>query len=442
MNDALKTAFDARFEKFGINKRREIFRLISEISKTEGNFISVLNSIKSDDYETVKKTLLQRRYPSSFSKVPLNSFFLPKYEVNPDLKADTHNRAFYPKNIYFESGSQNTFVFNNLKNLFPEAAFSEIPSLKDFMRNMRFGVKDYNNRTDNLFLVKEKYDFFKKCPCTSGVVNCGYSIMNLGMGCPYECSYCFLQGYQNIPGIVIPYNISDYLDKDKISASTSGFFNYKRIGSGEFTDSLVFDHITGFSGQIISFFKNHNEVMFEFKTKSVNIENLLESGGKENIVAAWSVNSLKAAAENEFKTPSVPERLDAAKKCADAGFSTAFHFDPVIFYGGWQKGYAETVDMIFDTVPEKSVKWISIGSLRMPAAQKTVIENRFPENSLLDGELILGKDYKLRYFKDLRTEMYKTLIDRIKSKKTKAAVYLCMEEKDVWEKSFGGFKTL
>ncbi|MCL2485332.1 MAG: hypothetical protein FWF00_01220 [Endomicrobia bacterium] len=434
--ESFETAFLNRFPKFGVNKSREIIRLIFETAKRDGlSPEAILSSIKETDYESVKNALLKRRYPQTFQKTSLNSFYLPKYDINPELKADNTNRNFYPKNIYFEKEAQNSFVYDNLESLFPSAVFTEILSLKDFMRNLRVGIKGYNNRNDNLFLVKEKYDFFKKCPCTSGVVNCGYSIMNLGMGCPYECSYCFLQGYQNIPGIVIPYNIDDYLTEEKIVSNTKGFFDYKRIGSGEFTDSLVFDHITGFSKQITDFFKKHNDIMFEFKTKSVNIKNLIESGGQENIVAAWSVNSLKMAEENEFKAASMHERLNAAKKCADAGFSTAFHFDPVIFYDDWKNGYKETVDMIFDTVPEKSIKWISIGTLRMPAAQKTVIENRFPENSLLDGELILGQDYKLRYHKDLRIEMYKTIIEAIKSKKTKTAVYLCMEEKEVWKET-------
>jgi spore photoproduct lyase len=165
-------------------------------------------------------------------------------------------------------------LFENIKTLFPNSQFGGIESLKSFVKNNSFSLKDYNNRGDNLFLVKEKYDFVKKCPCTSGVVNCGYSIMNLGMGCIYDCSYCFLQGYQNIPGIVIPYNIDDYLQDEKIGRSAQGFFKYKRIGSGEFTDSLVFDHITNFSTSIINYFKNKKDIFFEFKTKSSNIQNL------------------------------------------------------------------------------------------------------------------------------------------------------------------------
>jgi spore photoproduct lyase len=129
--------------------------------------------------------------------------------------------------------------------------------------------------------------------------------MNLGMGCIYDCSYCFLQGYQNVTGIIIPYNIEDYLKDDKIVSSTQGFFNYKRIGSGEFTDSLVFDHITNFSTYIINYFRNKKDIYFEFKTKSSNIQNLLNAGGQKNIVIAWSVNSNEITKNNEFKTASL-----------------------------------------------------------------------------------------------------------------------------------------
>jgi spore photoproduct lyase len=262
--------------------------------------------------------------------------------------------------------------------------------------------------------------------------------MNVGMGCAYECSYCFLQAYQNIPGILIPFNIEDYLKEDKINAfrtKAPGLFGLARIGSGEFSDSLIFDDITGFSKRISDFFAARKDFIFEFKTKSVNIENLLSARAAQNLTVSWSVNSLKIAEENEFKAPPVPERIKAAAQCAKAGFSLGFHFDPVIYYEGWEKGYKETVDMLFDSIPNESVKWISLGALRMPAAQKQIMENRFPQNRILSGEMLLGNDYKLRYEKNMRIKIYGYLSALIKSKKSKCAVYLCMEEKEIWQAS-------
>jgi spore photoproduct lyase len=425
------------FPSFGINKSREILRLLNEIAKIEHLQIQdILNSLNKKDYDSVKKILLKRRYTKTFDKVPLNSFYLPKYEIDNSLKADLTVDTFNPQNIYYEHNAKLSYPFEKIKTLFPDSKYIEIESLKSFIKSNPFVLKKYNMRSNNLFLVKEKYDFFKKCPCTLGVVNCGYSVMNLGMGCIYDCSYCFLQGYQNVPGIVIPYNIEDYLQDEKIVSSTNGFFNCKRIGSGEFTDSLIFDNITNFSSKIIDYFKTKNDIFFEFKTKSTNIDNLLKNGGAKNIVAAWSVNSTKISAHNEFKTPSIEKRLLAAKECALAGFSTAFHFDPIIYYNNWKQGYKATVDMIFDTVPNDSIKWISLGTLRMPAAQKTIIENRFPDTEILNGEFLLSKDYKLRYDTDLRMTIYKYMLQIIKSKKSKAIVYLCMEDSNVWKTVF------
>jgi spore photoproduct lyase len=426
-----------KFPNFGTNKSREILRLLCEISSIEQIAINViLDTLMAKDYASIKKELLKRRYPKIFGKVPLSSFYLPKYDIDTTAKAKITSEPFYPKNIYYEAQAEKSILFENIKTLFPRANYVEMESLKNFVKSRSFTLKDYNNRSDNLFLIKERYDFFKSCPCTSGVVKCGYYVMNLGMGCIYDCSYCFLQSYQNIPAIVIPCNITDYLQDEKIISLTQGFLKYKRIGSGEFSDSLVFDHITNFSAHIINYFKNKKDIFFEFKTKSSNIENLLNAGGQENIVVAWSINSYEMTKSNEFNTSPIQERLEAAKKCAQVGFSTAFHFDPIIYYQDWKQGYKNAVNMVFDIVPNSSIKWISLGTLRMPTYQKTTIENRFPETKILHGELLLGHDYKLRYHKNLRIEMYKFINQIIQSKKSKTTVYLCMETENVWQAVF------
>ncbi|MDR2426789.1 MAG: hypothetical protein LBD46_06410 [Endomicrobium sp.] len=436
MADNIRKLISGRFPKFGTNKSREIERLVFEISKRENLSPDVvIVSVTDNLYEAVKKVLLERRYPETFKKMQLSSFYLPKYDTDDNFKADISGRLFHPKKVYYTKDAANSELFSRIKSFFPQSDFTEIESLKNFLSGKTFSAADYNKRIDNLFIVREKYNFFKKCPCTPKVFNCGYSIMNLGMGCPYECSYCFLQGYQNVPGIVMPCNILDYLSDEKIISNTKGFFGCKRIGSGEFTDSLIFDHITNFSKKIIPFFKKKTDIYFEFKTKSVNINNMLECGGVSNIVAAWSVNSEQISAENEYKTTDLRQRLNAAKQCAQAGFTTAFHFDPVIAYEQWKNGYKDAIDMIFDIVPNESIKWISLGTLRMPATLKSIIENRFPKNSILDGELLLGKDYKLRYDEDIRIEVYNFMNRIIKSKKSAAVVYLCMEEIQIWKRS-------
>ncbi len=425
-----------KFPFFGVNKTRELTRLVFEISKRDNiSSTEVVNSIQEKSYEKVKEFLLKKRYPKTYSISEKESFYLPDVNLTNE-QANLVSEKFNPKNVYYTKEVVNSFLYNRIKSLYPDANFIEIESLKSFLKKEKFSISKYNARRENLFLVNEKYDFFKPCPCTKNVKCCNYSILNIGYGCLYECSYCFLQGYQNVAGIILPCNLTDFLNRDKIKPIDNKMFFLPRVGSGEFTDSLIFDDITLFSNDIVKFFKENKDISFEFKTKSTNIDNLLKLGGSENIVISWSVNAEQMIKENEHCTPSLKERLQAAQKCIKAGYSVGFHFDPVILYEDWKDGYKKTIENIFDFIDGKYIKWISIGSLRMVANLKKIIENRFLDNKILDEELLLSHDNKLRYENNTRVRIYKYLVDLIKKQDSSVVVYLCMENVDVWNKVY------
>ncbi|MCX5781491.1 MAG: hypothetical protein NT145_02130 [Elusimicrobia bacterium] len=424
------------FSRFGINKSREISRLIFEIAKSRAVSLEDLK-IPDDEknFNKIKSYLLEMRYPLTFGKTPKDEFYLPQVTINQKAQANISKFKFYPKNIFIEKSVFNHPLSRNILKIFSESKIQAISSLKEYSSNYSFNLKDYNKRTENLFLVRENYDFFKACPCTSNVLPCNYYLINLGFGCPFECSYCFLQGYQNFPGIIIPTNIESFFEKFKPSDLKPGMFQFPRIGSGEFTDSLVFDHITGFSKKIIEYFSKYSDIYFEFKTKSSNIGNILSSLPSKNIVVSWSLNPQKIIDENEFYTASLEERIESAKKCADAGFSLGFHFDPIFYCEGWEKDYFGVIEKIFSKISPEKVLWISLGTFRMPKELKKAIENRFPNNKILDAELLLGKDLKLRYSQDVRIEIYSKMVKGIRKFSNKSIIYLCMEPKEVWEKS-------
>ncbi|MCM8758034.1 MAG: hypothetical protein NC903_03120, partial [Candidatus Omnitrophica bacterium] len=335
----------------------------------------------------------------------------------------------YPKRIYIEKELKNISFVKRFKRNFSKAEFITIPSLKDYLKAHRYDLKDYNQRKDNFFIVKERYDFFKKCPCTKSAINCNYFILNLGFGCPYECIYCYLQEYTNSPGIIIPSNLEDFFRYFKRFKKSSKL----RIGSGEFTDSLFLNDITGYSASLIDFFKDYPDVYFEFKTKSKNINYLLKSKPYKNIVVSWSLNPQKIIKECEFYTADLKERIESAVICTQAGFKVGFHFDPIIYYSGWQRDYKEVVDYLFDNIKEDRISWISLGTLRFNPRLKKIIENRFPENRILDEEFIFGFDNKLRYPRTLRFNIYKKMLGFIRKRAKYVWVYLCMEEKVIWQ---------
>jgi len=197
----------------------------------------------------------------------------------------------------------------------------------------------------------------------------------------------------------------------------------------------MLDNITEYSLPIVEFFRKHPDVLFEFKTKSVNIENLLKIDHSGNIVIAWSLNPQRIIDENEFLSTSLLQRISAAKKCSQAGYRLAFHFDPVIYFDGWKKEYKKVVDLIFSSVRPDNIAWISIGTLRFNPKAKQVIEDRFPGNKILDQELLPGFDNKLRYPAALRQNIYKAMFEMLSRHSKKLPIYLCMESPSMWKEA-------
>lgn len=420
----------SRFPDFGVNKTREISRLIYEISKKEKTPIKkVLEGLQPNNFEAIKKELIKRRFPYSSASGEEIKPYLPKIDINPKNSFCITGSRFNPEKILVEKSAASSSLKERFRKSFPKAKLSEISSLKTFMRdNKKSGIANYNKRRGIVFITNELYDFFKRCPCTKGAVRCGYHIFNLGFGCIFDCTYCYLQEYNNAPGLIFPANIDNFFER---------FWRYKkskmRIGTGEFSDSLMLDHITEYSLPIIEFFNKHKDAAFEFKTKSANINNLLKARHSGNIVVSWSLNPHKIIDKNEFFTASLSERLGSAEKCAHAGYKIGFHFDPVIYFNGWEKEYQGVIDLLFSKINPKDMAWISIGTFRFKPELKPIIENRFPDNKILDEELLAGYDNKLRYPYSLRYNMYKSLLNSFKKHFRKLPIYLCMEEFKMWK---------
>jgi len=158
---------------------------------------------------------------------------------------------------------------------------------------------------------------------------------------------------------------------------------------------------------------------------------------RRRTIVAWSLNSPFIRGHEEPRTASLRARLEAAQSCARWGYYLAFHFDPLVEYPHWRKGYARILDRLFESVDTERIVWISLGCFRfMPRLRSTLLSRR-PKSRLLLGEFIRGPDDKMRYFRDIRVEMYSFLVERIRGVDPGLCVYLCMEGGDIWREVFG-----
>jgi len=279
--------------------------------------------------------------------------------------------------------------------------------------------------------TSQKGQFIKHCPCTPDVVSCGYYNMNLHTGCPFCCSYCILQAYLDTKNPIYFTNFLDMEDELNTAAHTH---QYLRIGTGELSDSLALDLHTNYSHKILSIFEKFPNILFEFKTKSTHVENILNYGKfLDNIVIAWSLNPQEVIEREELLTPDLLARLKAIEKVSQYGYKVAVHFDPIIFFDGWERAYLELIQSISRIINPAQIAWWSLGTLRFPYALREHIF-KHQNSRLFEGELIKGHDSKYRYFKPLRLELFhfnKKHIQNLISQEV--PLYLCMENEEVWQ---------
>lgn len=423
--DEIKQFIEQNFFDWGPNKRQEIERLIFENLKREhivlDNLIVDMPEIPCR-YQTLKTYLLKRRYPRLDKDVLKEKVLLPEVKINLEEKVCRRDKLMIdPKYLYIEKNVFQSDLALRFRTSFPQAQIQEISSYKDFIQNKEYDLKSFNQRTEQFFIVNEQNDFYLPCPCTPGAVCCDYGIMNLGVGCAFDCQYCYMQAYINSPGMIFPANLNQYLEKfDALNKKN-------RLGTGQFTDSLIFDPWTKYSIELIKFFKQRQHIQFELKTKSANVENVLSIEGTENIVIAWSLNPQEIIDEVEWYAASLEERLKAASQCIERGYSVAFHFDPIFYSNDWQEKYQAVVDRLFEMIDPQKIRWISLGGFRMTSKLKQSMESRFPENTILDEEFVLGYDEKLRYPFTVRKEIYSHMKRWIHKYDQNVNVYLCME---------------
>lgn len=439
MSEALKTKIEKTF-KFQLNKNQyqDIKRLVYEIQRRESvDENIIIKDLEKDKlinkaggrnkFFIIKQHLIKKRFPltSKKEKIDTKTVFLTDLKISRS-ENKYPKYPFIPEMIFIEKSARNSYLVNRFLKKFPHVPTTELNYYGEYLQRNKFSASDL--KKPFIFIVKEKWDFIRPCPCTKNHLGCNYWIFNLGFGCPYDCSYCFLQHYTNFPGIVLPANLDDFFDKfDNFYRKINSPL---RIGTGEFCDSLALDHITGYAQKLVNFFAG-KPVFFELKTKSNNINNLLESKASSNIVISWSLNPQTIIDHEEKGTSSIEQRLQAAKQIKEKGYSVAFHFDPIIYSENWQQLYKELIETLYRKL-RGPFKWISLGTLRGTRKLKNISEQRFPQSNIFYGELLLAEDKKLRYPKFIRKEIYAQIIKLIRDHDRLSPVYLCMEDLLCW----------
>ncbi|MBM3472951.1 MAG: hypothetical protein FJX75_06780 [Armatimonadetes bacterium] len=262
-----------------------------------------------------------------------------------------------------------------------------------------------------------------------------YRHFNAVGNCPYDCTFCYLSGNRGnlkCPAIKLYTNLPDVLAAiRKVADRAPGpvlFYGSK------LQDFVALDPLTRYSETLVPFAAEHPNVRLLFLTKSASIERFVPLDHRGHTILSWTLNAEPVIERYEIGTPSLEERLVAARRAAEAGYEVRFIFMPMIPVEGWREAHAEAVAKALRAVRPSR---ITLGGICMYRSALNAMRGRGSREALspilnhLRPPAFARDRYRFR--EDVRTAMCAHMLTCIRETDPSMPVSLCLETPEVWE---------
>lgn len=270
------------------------------------------------------------------------------------------------------------------------------------------------------------------CPVASpDTVCCNLKTIDAVENCAFGCSYCTIQTFYGEEAVF------DAGFREKLEAIEIDPDRFYHFGTGQSSDSLLWGNREGILDALADFARRHPNILLEFKTKSDNIQWLMENEVPSNIVCSWSLNTETIVENEEHFTASLERRFQAARRVAGRGIKTAFHFHPMVVYEGWKTDYPALARRVQESFRPEEVLFLSFGTVTFIKPVMQQIRKKGHETRILQMELVPTAKGKLSYPEAVKVEQFRTMHGAFRDWHDKVFMYLCMEPAPVWDQVFG-----
>jgi len=255
----------------------------------------------------------------------------------------------------------------------------------------------------------------------------GWSIHTTN-GCVHKCDYCGM-GY----AVNCMLDLEDFakeLERNFRERPHQLLYRYDLS-----SDYVCFEPEYGASELLGECFAR-NDKYFLVYTKSNNVDHLLDLPYKKNMLCYWTVATDTQCGLIERGTPNLDERLEAMRRCQEAGYVVRAGFSPIVPHKNWREEATVALEKLFAAAQPDTVRlWVVSMMLAKEAEQIFGLENLDPE--YVDAMHASAAEMEGRHCgpfpRSVRAEIYAHYIDEIKRISPNTPVNLCTEERAAWD---------
>ena len=262
--------------------------------------------------------------------------------------------------LYIEKDTINYPQTRKIIDFFPDADKIIIKNYKNiFDKNIPL------HQEKSIIIAKLTWSAIWKTPDNYWHTNNTY-FFKTSLNCVFDCSYCYLKwafknniqvyfvNYDDIKkqiNEVIEQNSPNSLNKATLKEHISIWFY-----SSDYSDILWSNKISNFLEEFVPFFEKFDNVMMEIRTKSSNIQDILDLWFiPKNTEFAFSLNPNELIKKYENKTPSLDDRIKAINKLLELNYKVGLRFLPLLPVKNYENIYKEFIEYLRKNIDIKKI---------------------------------------------------------------------------------------
>ena len=274
---------------------------------------------------------------------------------------------------------------------------------------------------------------FGMCPVRSEkTLCCNLRTIDAVQNCGFGCSYCSIQTMYT----GADFNFDQHFRR-KLEAVELDPDRHYHIGTGQSSDALMWGNKHNILEDMFYFARKWPKALIEFKTKSKNIDYLLQHAVPGNVVCSWSMNPDIIIRNEEHLTAGLSERLAAARAVADRNIRVGFHLHPMIHYQGWEHDYGDLAALILKRFKPEEIVFISFGALTFPRPILKKLRTYGIKSRINQTPMTANPEGKLTYPDSIKEQLFRQAYNAFAVWHGRVFFYLCMEEARFWDTAFG-----
>ncbi len=224
------------------------------------------------------------------------------------------------------------------------------------------------NIEKSIIFAELKWNCLTQAPEDYGHEKFSYFLKN-SLNCIFDCRYCFLKwAFQN--DFQVYFVNYDDMKKEIVEALEKyilcyselvlewKIWNWKlqipkklRFYSSDYSDNLWMNWFSNFVQEFVPFFENLDEAMMEIRTKSTNIQPLLDLWFiPKNTEIAFSLNPQELIEKYEKWVASLDDRIQAVNTLLDKWFKVWLRFLPLLPVENYQQIYWDFINYVKQNV--------------------------------------------------------------------------------------------